>query len=145
MKPNIGDFIKGRINELPKMSFRKLEILSGVSKSEISYIINRKRKKTNPEILKAIAPHLKVKYEYLLFLSGYLSEESWEIIEQGLIKRREKDDLTKEKVSETEELYHSLGLLSAEEKDMLSNFRTLKDKKAKSFLNYFMKLALKAG
>lgn len=145
MKPDIADFIKNRIDELPKMSFRKLEILSGVSRSEISYIINKKRKKPKPGILLAIAPHLKAQYEYLLFLTGYLSEESWAIIEQELIKRRQKYDPAQEKISEKEEVYHSLGLLSAEEKDMLFNFRKIKDKKARSFLNYFLKLALKAG
>lgn len=53
-------------------------------------------------------------------------------------------DSAREKISEKEEIYHSPGLLSTEEKDMLSNFRKLKDKKARSFLNYFMKLAFKA-
>lgn len=142
MKPDIAEFIKNRIDDLPKMSFRKLEILSGVSRSEISYIINKKRKKPNPEILKAIVSYLKSQYEYLLYLTGYISEACWAMIEQESIKRRQKSDLAEEKISEKEEVYYSLGLLSAEEKDMLFNFRKIKGKKTKSFLKLLYEISV---
>lgn len=145
MQLDIADFIKSRIEEIPGMSFRKLEMLSGVSRSEISYIINKKRKRPGPKILRAMAPHLKVKYEYLLFLSGYLSEESWTVIEEESLKSRQKDLLAKNEIAEPMEIYRSLGLLSAEEKNLLDCFRMLKDPQSKSFLNYFIQLALKAG
>lgn len=142
MKPDIADFIRNRIREIRGMSFRKLEILSGVSRSEISYIINKKRKRPSPEILQAVAPHLKIRYEYLLFLSGYLSRESWLLVEKGKTgKTRAKG----EKVSAAEDSFYPASLLSDEERDLLNRFRSLKDERAKSFLAYFVQLASKSA
>lgn len=124
------------------MSFRKLEILSGVSRSEISYIIHGKRKRPSPETLQAVAPHLKVRYEYLLFLSGYLSRESWLLVEKG---KTRKSRTKGEKASTVEEGYYPASLLSDEERDLLNRFRSLKDERAKSFLAYFVQLASKSA
>ncbi|MBI4383915.1 MAG: helix-turn-helix transcriptional regulator [Nitrospinae bacterium] len=122
------------------MSFRKLEILSGVSRSEISYIINKKRKQPNPEILRAIAPHLKVKYEYLLYLGGYLSEESWSLIDAGKPKNGQMAGIS----AKPESIHHAPGLLSPEEEELLVAFKKIRDKSTRSFLHFFMQLALKA-
>jgi transcriptional regulator with XRE-family HTH domain len=71
---NLGDIIKEAIRRSPKMSLRKLEILSGVTRSEISLIIHKKRKQPTPRVLRKLASALNLDYTYLYSLAGYLDE-----------------------------------------------------------------------
>jgi len=74
---NLGDIIKEAIRRSPKMSLRKLEILSGVTRAEISLIIHKKRKRPTPQVLRKLALPLKLDYTYLYTLTGYLDEEDY--------------------------------------------------------------------
>lgn len=56
------------------LSQRQLAELAGLSNTEISRIEKGSRKHPSPETLKAIAPHIKVNYELLLELAGYLDK-----------------------------------------------------------------------
>jgi transcriptional regulator with XRE-family HTH domain len=72
---NISDFIKTKREE-HNLSQRQLAELCGISNTEVWQIENGKRKKVQPLILKAMAPHLNVSYEELMKIAGYISDES---------------------------------------------------------------------
>lgn len=77
MMKKLGDIIQEAIRRSPKMSLRKLEILSGVTRAEISLIIHKKRKRPTPQVLRKLASPLKLDYTYLYTLVGYLDEEDY--------------------------------------------------------------------
>lgn len=58
------------------LSIRQLALCSGVSNSYISQIENGKRGIPNPEILKKLAPHLKVSYNELMQKAGYIDDNN---------------------------------------------------------------------
>ncbi len=138
----LGEVIKGRIKETPHMSLRNLERLSGISRSELSNIINGKRGKPKPETLKAIAPHLALPYEYLLHLVGYLSRESWQRMKKGEEFPQEGEIIAK--ISEPPEVYYTLVRLSPQEQELINQFRSLASEEVKSGLLLYLRLALKA-
>lgn len=73
----IADFIKGKREE-KGFSQRQLADLCNISNSELWQIETGKRKKVQPSILQAIAPHIGVTYEELMKIAGYFPD-SYEI------------------------------------------------------------------
>lgn len=68
-----GEYLKNLRKE-NKLSQRKLAELANISNTEVSRIESGERQKASPNILKAIAPHLKVSYSTLMTKAGYIEE-----------------------------------------------------------------------
>lgn len=65
-----------QLREAKKLSFRKLEALSGVSYTYLSQIENGSRGVPSPDVLKKLADPLGVSYKELMTAAGYLGRES---------------------------------------------------------------------
>ena len=70
----IGEYIK-KIREEKNLSLNQLALYSGVSAAHLSRI-ERGLREPSPEILRKIAAALKVSYEELMKVAGYLDEKS---------------------------------------------------------------------
>jgi len=71
---NFGEYIKG-LREEAGYTQRQLALYAKVSNTEISKIESGERKKPSPEVLKKLAPYLKVSFESLMVAAGYLPGE----------------------------------------------------------------------
>jgi transcriptional regulator with XRE-family HTH domain len=71
---NIGEYIK-KIREEKELSINQLALYSNVSAAHISRI-ERGLREPSPEILKKISEALKVPYEELMKIAGYLESDT---------------------------------------------------------------------
>ncbi|WP_242835339.1 helix-turn-helix domain-containing protein [Ruminiclostridium papyrosolvens] len=76
-KTELGKFIE-MIRTERDLSQRQLAELAGISNTEIWRLETGERRRPSPDVLKAIAPHLGVRYEDLMIKAGYM-EETWNI------------------------------------------------------------------
>jgi len=109
---NIGEFIK-KLREERKLSINQLALYSGVSAAHISRI-ERGLRDPSPEILKKISQALKVPYEDLMKIAGYLDQEGNSLLSKEI-----------EFVAKAKEQYGYRGKKQAEE--LLENIRALFD------------------
>lgn len=72
-KTELGKFIE-MIRTERDLSQRQLAELAGISNTEIWRLETGERKRPSPDVLKAIAPHLGVRYEDLMIKAGYMEE-----------------------------------------------------------------------
>lgn len=73
-----GEFLRSIRNERG-LTIRQIETYSGVSNSYLSQVENGKRSIPSPDILKKLAPALKVSYELLMEKAGYTKKGVREI------------------------------------------------------------------
>lgn len=133
---NLGNIIKEAIQRSPKMSLRKLEILSGVTRSEISLIIHKKRKQPTPRVLRKLASALNLDYAYLYTLVGYLDEED----HQKIIAAKKAENLVPDSLHEELPVY---GNLSKKEK-VIRMIQEIPDSEMTRVKDYLELLQLKA-
>ncbi len=143
MKPTLGEFLKRRIEEIPKMSIRNLERKSGVSNSEICKIINGTRKNPNPHLLKSIAQSLKVDYKFLYYLVDYIDAKEFEWIEEGGLKSNEAFEQQRTEVRKEAAVYSHPQFLAPDEQELLDGFRSIIDNELRSDILRHLKLALR--
>lgn len=108
---NIGEFIK-KLREERKLSINQLALYSDVSAAHISRI-ERGLREPSPEILKKISQALRVPYEDLMKMAGYLDEGSSFLSKEN------------EFITKAQEQYGHRGKKQAEE--LLENIRSLFD------------------
>lgn len=133
---NLGDIIKEAIRRSPKMSLRKLEILSGVTRSEISLIIHKKRKRPTPQVLKKLALPLKLDYTFLYTLAGYLDEEDY----RKIVSSREGAQTLPDSLHETLPGYTRL---SRKKEELLQMVQDLPDREIARVMDYIKLIQLK--
>ncbi len=133
---NLGNVVKGAIQRIPKMSFRKLEAISGVTRSEISLIIHKKRKRPTPQVLKKLAGPLNLDYTYLYSLVGYLEEDDYRKIAEA----REAERLMPDSVHEKSPPYPETG---RKKQEVLQMIRDLPDSEMEKVMDYLKLLQLK--
>ncbi len=69
-----GEFLRALRKE-KGLTIRQIETYTGVSNSYLSLVENGKRGIPSPDILKQLAPALKVTYEFLMEKAGYIEQE----------------------------------------------------------------------
>lgn len=109
---NIGEFIK-KLREERKLSINQLALYSDVSAAHISRI-ERGLREPSPEILKKVSQALKVPYEDLMKIAGYLDQQD------NNLSSKEDEFITK-----AQEQYGYRGKKQA--KELLENIRSLFD------------------
>ena len=72
-KTELGVFIE-MIRTERNLSQRQLAELAGISNTEVWRLETGERRKPSPDVLKALAPHLGVRYEDLMIKAGYMEE-----------------------------------------------------------------------
>lgn len=120
MKVKLCDFLKKTRTTIPKMSQRKLSILSGLSNAAISKYETGKLK-PSPDALRVISPYLKTDYKYLLWLGGYISDADWECLKSG------KGENGPSVVAEGSTFYFKNNYLSEEEMELIKKYRSIPD------------------
>jgi transcriptional regulator with XRE-family HTH domain len=133
---HLGDIISEAIQSIPKMSFRKLEAISGVTRSEISLIIHKKRKRPTPQVLKKLAAPLNLDYTYLYTLVGYLEEEDCRRIAEA----KEAERLMPDSVHEKSPPYPVTG---RKKQEVFQMIRDLPDSEMEKVKEYLKLLQLK--
>ncbi len=77
MNNSIGYYIR-QLRKKKNMTINQLAMYSGVSSAHISRI-ERDLRKPSPDILKKLAKPLRINYEKLLIVSGYINPEEYSV------------------------------------------------------------------
>lgn len=133
---SLGAVIEEAIRGIPKMSLRKLEMLAGVTRSEISLIIHRKRKRPTPRVLRKIAGPLKLNYTYLYSLAGYLDEADY----RRIARAKKTKDAAEDLLRESRPPYPGL---SRKKEEILTMLRDLPDSEMEEVREYLKLIRLK--
>ncbi|MCF6095422.1 helix-turn-helix domain-containing protein [Thermovorax subterraneus] len=114
----IGEYIR-KIREKKELSINQLALYSKVSAAHISRI-ERGLREPSPEILKKISEALRVSYEELMRIAGYLETDEWidinpntkpNINDKLELTPKDEKDIAKDLEKIMNDLEHSEGLM----------------------------------
>lgn len=93
----LGDYLKEKRTERD-MSMRKLADLANISHTEVKRIEDGTRKQPSPQLLRALAGALRISFDEIMHVAGYVDEVPAEPIVAAKIS--EIDELTDDEVIE---------------------------------------------